>query len=119
MDHIELDQFFADRLAADRFPVVSIEISTPSAALRDAVYAGVARMATSHSVRLENGAVDLSRTPVSGIQVLAVGRHSVADIKAAVRSSKSLRAGIVVIDDFSEPELTRFLGHFVDMPAFA
>lgn len=119
MDSIALDQVFADRLAADRHPVVTIELSAPSPELRDAVYQGASRMAEGTMTRHENGAVDLSRRPVSGIQVLSVGRHSVADIKAAVRSSKALRAGIVVIDDFTEPELSRFLAHFVDIPAFA
>lgn len=119
MDHIDLDQFFADRLAAGRHPVITIELSTASPVLRDAVYAGAQRMAEAYTARHENGAVDLARQPVPGIQVLAVGRQSVADIKAAVRSAPALRAGVIVVDDFSEPELTRFLGHFVDMPVFA
>lgn len=119
MDHIDLDQFFTQQLAAGRHPVVSVELSAPSPILRDAVLTGVARLAESHTARHENGAVDLARGPVAGLQVVAVGRHSVAEIKAAVRSAKALRAGVVVIDDLTEPELTRFLSHFVDSPLFA
>lgn len=119
MDHTDLDLFFTRRLAAGRHPVVSIELSAPSPILRDAVLAGVSRLAETHTARHENGAVNLSRGPVAGLQVVAVGRHSVAEIKAAVRSATALRAGVVVIDDLTEPELTRFLGHFVDTPLFA
>lgn len=115
MDTHDLDLYFADRLAADRHPVVAIELSVQSPVLRDAVIAGVSRLADAAVQRHENGAVDLSRKPVSGMQVVAVGRHSVAEIKAAVRSSKALGAGVIVVDDLSEPELTRFLAHFVEL----
>lgn len=118
MNISQLDSYFADQLAADRHPVATIEISATIPAVRDAVYAGVSRLAETFSARHENGAVDLSRGPVSGVQVLSVGRHSVADIKSAVRSARSLRAGVIVIDDMSEPELTRFLDHYVPSPMF-
>lgn len=118
MERTELDQYFAEQLAAGQHPVASIEISAPLPAVRDAVYAGMSRLAGSYAHRHENGALDFSHRPVSGIQVLSVGRHSVADIKAAVRSSRALQAGVVVIDDLSEPELTRFLDHFIQAPMF-
>lgn len=118
MERTELDTYFAEQLAAGRHPVTTIEISASLPAVRDAVYSGMSRLAGTYSVRHENGALDLSHSPVSGIQVLSVGRHSVADIKSAVRSSRALRAGVVVIDDLSEPELTRFLDHFTQTPMF-